>query len=269
MAYKSQINLGGLGEVPKTQDAETFADFTDVYNAIHILAQWTNALVERFQHEDEQDTDNGPDKDPWESMTFKDWIWLPARQAINQGDVISSVNYTHQGTTYNGVYKGAHMISDKRTFDGTWNWFTFVGKTNFLVGIALEDAAIGDLVKFGIGPAIMNVGGVKAGDRLYCRPALEHWSNQTPGFRVNADGQLYINPPTIVPSWPSGWPQIGANTQRFETVIGSLTGPPIPGVDPYLVSRGANTYLPVGYGVSDDAVMILGPQMMSDYGVAL
>lgn len=260
MAYKSQIDLGGLGEVPKTTDSQTFSDFTDVYNAIHILAQWTNALAERLQDEG----DKGSDKQPWELLTFERWIWLPARQNIKQGDVVSSINHVVGGTTWNGVYKGCYGLVHTWQI-GSWGIETWLGKVNYLCGVALEDAAVGELVKFGIGPAIINMTGVKAGDRLYSKPTFydSNVGTQSPvasNVTFFNDGKIYLNPPANINPWPQS-----AN-DGFTTVIPqgtSKTGPVIPGgTFPY---DRHTLYMPIGYGVSDNAAMFLGPNMLTDF----
>lgn len=254
MAYKSKIDLGGLGEVPKTTENETFADFTDIYNAIHILTRWVNALVERAEAEG----DNSSDKAPWESMTFERWIWLPARVQITKGEVISSVYVTDDGANFDGVYKGAHYIRFTPTGAG-WG----ATKVTSLVGVALEDAAPGELVKFGVGPAIINIGGVKAGDKIYCRPAVEVHSTQSTVPVTPNDGQMYLNPPGLVGVWPSasyGSPEWPVDQTQYGT---SKSGPIVPGKGkgnslPYM-------YTPVAVGVGNDAAMFLGPQLMADY----
>lgn len=267
MAYKSQINLGGLGEVPKTTDSGTFVDFTDVYNAIHILAQYTNALLERAQ----SDGDKGPDKQPWELMTFERWIWLPARQNIKQGEVVTSVYYTRGGTTWNGVYRGAYGLVVK-TMQAVFNQAYALGKLNFLCGVALEDAASGELVKFGIGPAIINMSGTKAGDRLYCKPAIQdlNMSSSQNAVSTPGDGQMYLNPPGDV----GPWPQIAFSSGEWGTTTivpngDAKTGPLIANGTSFQPKRSYDIYMPVAYGVSDNAVMFLGPNMQTDFSIPI
>lgn len=189
MAYTSDIDLGGLGETPKTQDSQIFPDMVDVYNAIHILAQWTGALKERLEESSEQDSSDKPN---WENMPFKEFWWGRAAVAITKGQMCGSLNVqarfpgnTSPIRTYNGVVLGCAGIFDRQGFqvavgstggdsDSTIYEWRYMNKffPRGMTGIAMNNAAIGQWVRLAVGPGIMNIPGFKTGDRLFAYTAL-------------------------------------------------------------------------------------------------
>jgi len=133
--YRSPVNLK-LPQVPTVQDEVLFPEFLQIYNACHAL----NAYVDSIREYLEGGT---ADDKPSDSMQFIRSMWLTAGEALAVGNVVSIKN--------GKVWKGAAFNSK----------FT---------GLALSDAEPGEKVRFGVGPAVVEVTGFKA-DQLVWAPA--------------------------------------------------------------------------------------------------
>lgn len=144
--YRSPLNLD-LGQLPKTQDPVLFQEMIPVYNAIHTL----NAYLDRLRLSLEG---GDPDKPPSEEMRFVRGFWADAGEDISQGKIITMIG----GKVRLGCGKRRRVIGTGAVVDC------------FPTGIAMTEALEGEKVRFGIGPAILNVPGYKAGDQVYATP---------------------------------------------------------------------------------------------------
>lgn len=202
MSYNSDIDLR-LGETPKTDDPKLFADMIDVYNAIHILSQYLNTSMKNQGSGDE----NTPS---WDAMPFRDYFYTEAARSITKGSVITVIEYAQFSNeryganpyTIKGAMNGAAGFGmNYKKYSGTkWASPNFTGIT----GIALNDAEPGQLVKMGIGPAIIKMEGVELGEPIFAYaawnyyPGVNTWSrpyasevNDGSMFRIPKDGGVY------------------------------------------------------------------------------
>lgn len=169
MAYSSDINLK-IGEVPKTTDPEMLPDFIEIYNALHILAQWVDAVHKAHGSGDI----NTP---PWEAMPFRDYFYTPAAQEITSGNVVTMIDYeffsNDKGNTHyslNGVINGAAswgLAAAAQVFPDYQGY----PRNGGITGMSMSDALPGELVKVGVGPAIIRMEGVRTGEPVYAYPA--------------------------------------------------------------------------------------------------
>lgn len=209
MSYSSKIDLR-LSEVPKTANTEIFADLVDVYNAIHILGQYTNVLIGGDNSEDSGDTS--------EQLPFKQSFWVKAAVAISSGQVIT--------VTDSGAYLGCNQVGPTLGASGDiYNpgWRTVSsGGLSHVWGIALSDAAPGERVRVGIGSAILKIPGVSAGSILYGASMYDYAFMLAPiigdvikiDSRLANDGGVYANvvdyhATSFVPRWQRGYSAIG------------------------------------------------------------
>lgn len=135
--YRSPVDLG-IGRVPLTTDLEIFNEMTEVYNAIHLLNQYLDQL--RVTAEG----GGGSGQSPADSMPFNRFFVATALQNITAGDPVCPSSVAGQ----NGIVLGA-LANDFTSFAPTANF----------CGIALISAAIGEDVRVGIGPAILEFPG--------------------------------------------------------------------------------------------------------------
>lgn len=133
--YRSPLNLG-LDQLPKTVDGDLFQEMVPIYNAIHTL----NAYLDRLRLSLEG---GDPDKPPDEEMRIVRGFWADAAQDITQGKIIT--------ITKEGVKKGCGLRRKSSA--------ALTISNCMLTGIAMNDALEGEKVRFGIGPAIINVPG--------------------------------------------------------------------------------------------------------------
>lgn len=143
--YRSPINLG-LPQVPQATNEEDFAQYLLMYNAIHML----NAYLDQIRLVLEG---GNPEDKPSDSMRFMRSFWVEADVDIAAGAIITVINN-----------KG--VLGAKRR-----SWLGHVD--SFLTGVALSDAVAGEKVRFGVGPAIMNVPGFVAGQVVWAPLAGE------------------------------------------------------------------------------------------------
>jgi len=220
MAYTSDIDLK-LAETPKTTNPAEFPDMVDIYNALHILGQW----VDRLKKGMDGSGSGGSELKPWEAMQFTRWFYVPAARAITKSSIITVIysewftddDWGNTRYTIDGAVNGCGITHLPFYRDGS-KLFVGVRVRSTMTGFAMTDAAEGELVKVGVGPAIINMPGIKAGQIMHARPAADH-TKYNDSLRLINDGTLYKLPD-----------------------------------DPKLTVLG--TFVPIGYGVADDALMI-------------
>lgn len=137
--YRSPVNLG-IGQNPQYQgtDPQIMSDMVAIYNAIHNISKY-------FTQVGPFAATIGSSRKPWQTMAPSNFLWLPAAQAIEKGNVIYS--------------DGASI-----RLGPAWD-----GHRNLGTGIAITAGAIGDLVQMAIGPMIVNVAGVPGGSKIWGR----------------------------------------------------------------------------------------------------
>lgn len=189
MAYLSRVNLD-LPVQPITQDKEDFSNLLPVYNAIHILSWAQEQNWENFESGDDT-------KKPNEAMKFLRWFYGKCAVTIKKGDVISCIR---RARAYNpdtedfGVIEGwvpgapANYTADVGSPTGTLGMGT--------VGFALTDAAPGELVQIGIGPAVIEVESdlVRMGVTILARPCMIKAVGIAAQGESIFDGGLYVVP---------------------------------------------------------------------------
>lgn len=268
MAYTSKVNIR-LGEVPKTTDGEIFADLVDIYNAIHILAQYVNQLAGQ----------GNPDEDTlvWDSIPWKNSFWYPAKQNIKAGEVVCfQTDGMYKGCTWEVVQKitgssGAHTGPLSQA-----NAFAASGGLAALWGIALSDAAPGKKVRVGVGPATIKLTGCKAGDFVYgvgTRDANSPFMYGFSAFETPAVAPVIegVGPISSVPGgsfWAAGGMEYvvtGINKNdlskryRFSNDGGMYlnVASSAPHTNQATWDRG---YFIIGMGIGTDAALIFGPE---------
>lgn len=163
--YNSPVDLG-LGQTPQTQDPLLFDEFTEVYNAIHILNQYLDNL--RLVAEG----GSGSGTAPSDSMPFNRFYTAVALVDIALGQP------TSPSPTANGVILGALANNNGITNPSS----------NFC-GIALTAAPAGETLRVGIGPAILAFPGIISGQVLWA------YSSRATNGAVFGDGGLYTGNP--------------------------------------------------------------------------
>lgn len=165
--YRSPVDLG-LGRVPTTADADLFDEMTDVYNAIHLLNQYLDQL--RIVAEG----GGGSGQLPSDSMPFNRFYVATALQTITAGEAVSPSAITGQ----NGIVKGV-----------LGNDFASTAPNSNFTGIALIDAAVGEDVRVGIGPAILEFPGAVTSQLIWAYP------QRNTGGALTFAGGLYVGSP--------------------------------------------------------------------------
>ena len=164
--YRSPVNLG-LGRVPLATDQDMFAELTDVYNSIHLLASYMDTL--RLSLEG-----GGGGQTPIDTLPFNRYYPSVALVDITAGQVVSPTRESGQ----NGTILGAlHNVPASTT-----------PESNF-AGIALNDALVGETVRVGVGPGVIELSGATSGSLVWAYSSLS-----TTGFRGN-NGNLYTAAP--------------------------------------------------------------------------
>lgn len=141
--YRSPVNLGLDQMPPVGSDPALFNQLVPIYNAIHILNAYLDALRLSLEGGD-------PDKPPDEEMRFVRGFWTIADDDIDQGKVV-----TIRST---GVKIGCGKMDRPGMYD------------SMFTGIALTTAARGEKVRVGVGPAILEITGFKRYDFVYSTP---------------------------------------------------------------------------------------------------
>lgn len=147
--YRSPVNLG-LGRVPKNTDPEIFDELTEVYNSIHLLAAYMDALRLSL-------AGGGSGQNPAETMPFTRFFVGPALQQITAGMVVCPASIGGN----NGIVRGALASSYSSTSP----------ECNF-AGIALSDADIDENVRVGVGPGVFELPGITSGALVWAYSSL-------------------------------------------------------------------------------------------------
>lgn len=153
----SSLNLR-LGLSPTLQDPRYATEFQLIYNALHLLGEYMDVLRENLE--------SSPGQTPSESVRFRRTFWAPAVQAITAGSIVSPVS----GGIANGVRSTepkASTYSDSAPYGMSTTNRAVLQVDLEMFGVALTDAAIGELVQVGIGPGITQVAGSKCGQLIW------------------------------------------------------------------------------------------------------
>lgn len=172
--YRSPVNLG-LGRVPKNTDPEIFDELTEVYNSIHLLASYMDALRLSL-------AGGGAGQNPFETMPFTRFFVGPALQTITAGQVVCPANIGGN----NGIVKGALASTYAST----------APECNF-AGIALNDAAIGQNVRVGVGPGVFELPGLPSGAIVWA------YSSLSTAATYSEQGTAYASAPAAI-AGPNG-----------------------------------------------------------------
>lgn len=167
--YRSPVDLG-LGRMSDIKDPELFGEFTDVYNAIHLI----NAYLDRLRLIAEG---GGSGQSPSTTMPFNRFFVSTALQPIAVGDLVSPSPISGQ----NGVIKGALSNPSGGA----------APVANF-VGIALTAAAVGEDLRVGVGPAALEVPGTTGGSYVW------GYSSVTTAGTASGLGGLYTTNPGAI-----------------------------------------------------------------------
>lgn len=192
-----------LGQVPTIKDPALNYELQGIYNSLHILSQYLEVLRAGLEGSDTQT--------PAENIRFLKFIHGIAAQPITAGHVVSFDDVTGRvvkGTNY-GAYRFDHVTNEHGV---TSRYVTGLVQTFF--GIATTDAAIGEDVTIGVGPAILKVTGILSGQQIWARTnkgiIFQGRGEDNPlvyGFDnvvLPEDGNLYIGFPGYknIPGYP-------------------------------------------------------------------
>lgn len=218
-----------LGQSPTTRLPALNYELQGMYNALHILSQYLENLRAGLEGSDSQT--------PAENMRFLKFINAPAKQAISAGSVVT-VDY-NDGMCINGTSNGSYRFT---TYDDTIGRrrYALTGMVQTFFGIAQNDAAIGENVSIGIGPAILKVTGAKSGQQVWAytarglvyRVRSVYEPFEIMGTDLSGNGNLYLDYPYLFDL--PGYPMDISSTIR---VLGKAFASP------------------VGIGVADDYVL--------------
>lgn len=178
--YRSPVDLG-LGQQPQTQDPLLFNEFTEVYNAIHLLNQYLDQL--RVVAEG----GSGSGELPSDSMPFNRFYTATALVNITVGQPVSPSPVTGDNGIVLGALASISIASNNP--DGTPR--PLANPSSNFCGIALTSALAGDTLRVGVGPAIIQFPGILSGQLLWA-----YSSRATNGNRFG-DGGLYIGDPGV------------------------------------------------------------------------
>lgn len=183
MAYASEIDIK-ISETPKTTDPDLLPDLIDIYNALHILAQYTDQIREFVT--------KSPEGKPWESFPLENIIHTRAHVDISQGQICGPAYIYKQNSAQNnvssfhGTVRGVpYMVSAQDPRSGRERSPLFLHPSiNGIFGIALEDTKAGDLVPLALGPGILQVPGLLKGESVYAWSAYREHVSGTIGSRL-------------------------------------------------------------------------------------
>lgn len=167
-----------LGESPNISNSIEAVEFQQVYNALHLLSGYMALLRENLESSDGQT--------PAESVRFRRAFWSVAGQDITAGAVVSCFN----GAVFNGVYSRNPPIGgydDSAVTLGSTGNRTLFKLIPISFGIALTSAAIGESVRVGIGPGILQFTGAKSGQIIWAVDAQSVYTER----QANASIQVY------------------------------------------------------------------------------
>lgn len=166
--YRSPVDLG-LSRIPLTTNPELFNEFTDVYNAIHLLNQYLDQLRNAV-------TGGGTEQAPSETMPFSRFFVGVAKQAVEIGDVVSPSSLPSDDKMLLGA------LAHNKTLP--------LAENNFC-GIALTAAAIGENFRVGVGPAVLAVPGAISGHQIWA------YSSLSKAGAIVGDPVLYLTSPGV------------------------------------------------------------------------
>lgn len=153
----SSLNLR-LGQIPSTTNPNYYAEFQQVYNALHLLGEYMDVLRENLE--------SNPNQIPSESVRFRRLFWAPALQDISVGAIVSPVTSGIVNGVRSSEPKVVNYTDSAPLGSSTANRAALgVNLQNF--GIAVTAAAAGELVQVGIGPGITQVTGAKCGQLIW------------------------------------------------------------------------------------------------------
>lgn len=200
---RSKLNIR-LGQVPNTSDASLNYELQHVYNALHILNQYLEVLVDSLQGSDTQT--------PAENIRFLKYIIKPAKQKITAGHVVTVD--IGDGLVVKGTSTGAPRIG---LFS---NSLYYTGSIQTFFGIAQNDAEIGENVRIGLGPGILKVTGAKSGQIIWGAASRGYEYQITSdnnlvfyGTVLSGDGNVYLANPQI--NRLAGYPHDLSGTVRI------------------------------------------------------
>lgn len=163
--YTSPVDLG-LGQTPQTTNPELFNEFTEVYNAIHILNQYLDNL--RLVAEG----GSGSGTAPSDSMPFNRFYTGTAAVNISVGQPVSP------NPLANNMILGA-LANDN----------TIINPSSNFCGVALTSAVAGATFRVGVGPAIIQFPGLVSGQLLWA------YSSRATNGNIFGDSGLYTGNP--------------------------------------------------------------------------
>lgn len=187
-----------LGQIPLTTNPQLRAPFQEMYNSLHILSQYLEALRAGLEGSDSQT--------PAENIRFLKFLTRPAKQSISAGQVCT-VDF-NDGSIIRGTSFGAVQV---KTFNQNGQNYPYVsGMVQTFYGIAQKDAAVGELATIGIGPGILKVTGAVSGQQIYAAAAYgQTYQVSTTnislfGLEPSYDGSLYLGNPEALrlPGYP-------------------------------------------------------------------
>ncbi len=184
--YRSPVQLD-IGTVPLTTEPDMFDELTGVYNSIHLLNAYLDQLRIIAQG------GGGSGQTPEETMPFNRFFVGTALQPISAGEIVSPSSVPGQ----NGIVKGA-LAND----------YTSTAPTSNFTGVALIDAAVGEDVRVGIGPASIEFPGAVTSQLLWAFSSRNVNGTEVgvgtlfvgnPGAQTVAGGTLYPIPVATCP----------------------------------------------------------------------
>jgi len=194
--YASPVDIG-LGQTPLTTDPELFNEFTEIYNAIHIL----NSSLDQVRSSAGTGGGGGstaPGTPPDKSMPFTRFFTAVALVDIVKGQPICPASTGG----LNGMVSGALADPPELPSSGIPIKSGTTPTSNFCT-VALTDAAVGVYVRVGIGPAIVAFEGIVSGQLLWAYSSVSNTGALfgdngfyigDPGKRTNANGFAYAMP---------------------------------------------------------------------------
>lgn len=174
VGYSSPVDIG-LPPQPDVSDPVLYNALQPIHNALHILNQYLDSIRNAISGGDPTDA-------PSKSMPFQRYFYGDAGVDIKAGEVICPYN----GAFYKGIR--AFTRSDRT---GSSSSSDIIQYHLGFAGIAIADAKQGAKVQVGIGPAIIEIPGVVAGQPLFARNVFNIYTGGPTG-----DGGIYTTSPS-------------------------------------------------------------------------